>query len=120
MTTVIDQYDRKTNADLSTCGAFVVDIMKESDGLSKYRYFQDGKEVDEELRSELAYIDVKQRPKCVAADGLSVVDDVGGIGGFYDMLETLAGDDPEEKESMKTWARSLGWTGRMSKPENML
>ena len=118
--TVIDQYDRKTNADLSTCGAFVVDIMKESDGLRRYRYFQDGKEVDEELRSELAYIDVKQRPKCVAADGLSVVDDVGGIGGFYDMLETLAGDDPEEKESMKTWARSLGWTGRMSKPENIL
>ncbi len=40
--------------------------------------------------------------KCVAADGLSVVDDVGGIGGFCEMLETLAGDDPEEKESMKT------------------
>ena len=48
--TVLDQYDRKTNADLSTCGAFVVDIMKESDGLRRYRYFQDGKEVDEELR----------------------------------------------------------------------
>ena len=46
--------------------------------------------------------------------------DVGGIGGFCEMLETLAGDDPEEKESMKTWARSLGWTGRTSKPENML
>ncbi|SDB65154.1 hypothetical protein SAMN02910263_03681 [Butyrivibrio sp. INlla16] len=56
----MDKYDRKTNADLTTCKA------------------------------------------------------------FYEMLETLAGDDPEEKAETKTWARSLGWTGRMSRPGNML
>ena len=36
------------------------------------------------------------------------------------MLSTLEGDEPEEKESMRDWARGMGWTGRMSKPENIL
>ena len=56
----------------------------------------------------------------IAWDGMSLVDDVGGVGGFCEFLETINGDDPEEKKSYKTWARSLGWTGRMPKPENML
>ena len=51
---------------------------------------------------------------------MSLVDDVGGVGGFCEFLETINGDDPEEKKSYKIWARSLGWTGRMPKPENML
>ena len=49
-----------------------------------------------------------------------LVDAVGGVGGFCEFLETINGDNPEEKKSYKTWARSLGWTGRMPKPENML
>ncbi|WP_197029523.1 IS1096 element passenger TnpR family protein [Butyrivibrio sp. AE3004] len=94
--------------------------MNENDGLERYRFFNGDQAVEEDLRSELAYVDVKQHPKCVAADGSYVLDDVGGISGFYEMLETLAGDNPEEKAEIKSWARSLGWTGRMSKPENML
>ena len=39
---------------------------------------------------------------------------------FYEVLKTINGNDPEEKESMKQWAKGLGWTGRISKPENML
>jgi len=118
--TVLDKYDRKTNADLSNSSMFVVDIMTEKDRLKKNRYFQDGKEVDPELREILAYVDAKERPRCTAADGLNVVDDVGGLGGFHEMLLTLEGDDPEEKESMKEWARGMGWTGKMTKPENIL
>ena len=48
------------------------------------------------------------------------MDDVGGLGGFRDMLLALEGDDLEEKESYKEWARGMGWTGRMTKPENIL
>lgn len=118
--TVLDKYERKTNADLSNSGMFVVDIMTAKDQLNRFRYFQDGQEVSEELREVLAYVDAKERPRCTAADGLNVVDDVGGIGGFQEMLSTLEGDDPEEKESMREWARGMGWTGRMSKPENIL
>ena len=77
-------------------------------------------EVDEELREILAYVDVKESPRCTASDGLNLVDDVGGIYGFMDMLRTLEGDDEEEKRSTKAWARGLGWTGKISKVENML
>lgn len=87
--TVLDKYERKTNADLSNSGMFVVDIMTYKDQLNRFRYFQDGKEVPEELREVLAYVDAKERPRCTAADGLNVVDDVGGLGGFQDMLSTL-------------------------------
>ena len=118
--TVLDKYDRMTNADLSTSEWFVPEIIHEADKLKRYRYFQGDQEVDEELRSILAQVDAKESPRCIASDGLNVLDDVGGVGGYSDMLLVLNGDDPIEKESMKDWARGMGWTGRLSKPENML
>lgn len=118
--TVLNQYDRKTNADLTNSGWFVLDILSEADKLKNYRYFENGIEVDEELRAKLAHVDAKERPLCTVIDGLNVLDDVGGLGGYMDMLETLAGRDVEEKASMREWARGQGWTGRSSKPENYL
>ena len=48
------------------------------------------------------------------------MDDVGGIGGYIDFLRVIHGEDPDEKEDMKEWAKWMGWTGRMIKPENLL
>ena len=48
------------------------------------------------------------------------MDDVGGVGGYVNFLETIHGDNPEEAREMREWARMQGWTGRKSKPENML
>lgn len=79
-----------------------------------------GQQIDGEFLDKLRDIQRKEKPICIAWDGMSLVDDVGGVGGFCEFLETINGDDPEEKKSYKTWARSLGWTGRMPKPENML
>lgn len=62
----------------------------------------------------------KNKPLCIAADGMNLVDDCGGIYGFLRMLRTINGSDREEAREMKEWARSLGWTGRIYKPENML
>ena len=62
----------------------------------------------------------KKVPLCLAADGLCLLDDVGGVHGFVDMLRTIHGDDPAEAEEMREWARGMGWTGRMSKAEKML
>jgi hypothetical protein len=62
----------------------------------------------------------KNKPLCIASDGMNVVDDCGGIYGFLRMLRTINGKDKDEARNMKEWARSLGWTGRMYKPENML
>ena len=62
----------------------------------------------------------KNKPLCIAADGMNLVDDCGGIYGFLRMLRTINGKDKDEARDMKWWARSLGWTGRLYKPENML
>ena len=65
----------------------------------------------------------EHRPVCVFADALPVLDDVGGISGYCNMLEVLRGrelEDQEEKESLKEWAKTMGWTGRIAKPENIL
>lgn len=94
---------------------------KNKDGITTYRYFdEDENEIKGAERDRLAEVDVKKHPVCIASDGVSLVEDPGGIYGFYEMLKTLAGNDVEEKESLKQWARGLGWTGRISKPENML
>ena len=68
----------------------------------------------------LEEIVIKNKPLCIASDGMNVVDDCGGIYGFLRMLRTINGKDKDEARDMKEWARSLGWTGRMYKPENML
>lgn len=57
------------------------------------------------------------------ADGLNVMDDVGGLYGFQDFLRTINSknpDDAEEKEDLKSWAKGMGWTGRKVKAENIL
>ncbi|MBP5231669.1 MAG: hypothetical protein ILO68_08050, partial [Clostridia bacterium] len=60
----------------------------------------------------------KGQPVCVFADGLPVMDDVGGVWGYCEFLETLHDPyaDPEERE----WARDMGWTGRLKSPKNIL
>ena len=75
---------------------------------------------EKELHDLIEQVRRKQSPRCIAADGISVLDDVGGIGGFHDMLKVLEDGDPEEKEETMNWAGSLGWTGRIDKPEDML
>ena len=68
----------------------------------------------------------EERPICVAVDGLPVMDDVGGIRGYCELLEVVKGKEEtgmgvfESKEDAKEWARMMGWTGRMSKEENIL
>ncbi len=67
------------------------------------------------------------RPVVIAQDGLSVLDDVGGITGYCEFLKGTYGkeeyDGPYEygnkKESLE-WAKSLGWTGRMCNNRTML
>ena len=96
-------------------------VMNDKDGIANYRYFDEAEqEIKGEERDRLAEVDVKRSPVCIQSDGMSLVEDPGGIYGFYHMLQTIDGDDIEEKTSMKEWAKGLGWTGRLSKPENML
>ncbi len=61
-----------------------------------------------------------EKPMCVHMDGLSVLDDVGGIGGYCDFLEAIHGGDKEEAQGYRQWARSLGWTGRQVAADKLL
>lgn len=69
---------------------------------------------------EDSHVVEEKRPACVHADGLNVLDDVGGIGGYCDFLETIHGNDKEEAQSYRQWARSLGWTGRQVAPDKLV
>ena len=92
-----------------------------------YKYdYGDGWEVRITL-SDAAYTDEDKefvcqnyRPRCINKDGLSVLDDVGGMWGYRDFLVTIHEGSEEEQEETREWARYLGWTGRNVSPKNML
>ncbi len=68
----------------------------------------------------------KHRPLCIAKDGIELVDDVGGIHGFCNMLETIYDYDPldeksvREREMILSWASLMGWFGRKINPKQTL
>ena len=68
----------------------------------------------------------KHRPICIDKDGIELVDDVGGIGGFCRMLRTIYeadiynDEDMQEREEMLGWAEMMGWTGRRISPKQTL
>lgn len=98
-------------------------ILEKDDFVPEVSLFQDafGREVTGEELERILTVTRKQKPICIAWDGLKLVEDVGGIYGFCDFLKIINGPDPEEKEDNKEWAKSQGWTGRMpKKPENVL
>ncbi|MCQ2432474.1 MAG: hypothetical protein MJ175_07720 [Clostridia bacterium] len=63
----------------------------------------------------------KHAPVCVAADGLSVMDDVGGIFGYLDFLKEIHGKvKSSDSDDMLLWAKEQGWKGKPVMPEKML
>ncbi|MCK5757600.1 MAG: hypothetical protein KAH14_00795 [Clostridiales bacterium] len=61
------------------------------------------------------------RPVCIHKDGIFVLDDVGGLGGFADFLGTVyESDDKEESRSTLNWAKSLGWRDKKVSIKKML
>lgn len=93
-------------------------------------YFEEDAASDEQLR----LVSEKERPVCIAADGLSLMDDCGGIYGYIRDLQTMkdpswlarlaeTGGKPditEDPEYVSMWTKSMGWTGRAVKPGNLL
>lgn len=82
-----------------------------------------GDKVSPDLIEKLQKVVLDMAPVCVMVDGLNVMDDVGGLHGYFEFLRTVNSkrpEDLEEKENLRLWARGMGWTGRKSKAENML
>ena len=76
--------------------------------------------LEDNLADLIKKVDYKEKPECISADGLNLMDDVGGIHGYVRFLETIHGFDLDERDDMREWARGMGWTGRMRKPERIL
>ena len=75
----------------------------------------------EELKeAENSVID-KHMPVCIYKEGLSVLDDVGGLSGFAGFLGTIyEGTDKEEATDSRKWARSQGWRAEKLSLNKML
>ena len=83
-------------------------------------YNQKNQPVSDEIRKQIAQVATTCRPLCIFADGLNVMDDVGGIPGFCSFLASIHEGSQNDKEGQLAWARSQGWTGRKIPPERML
>lgn len=53
----------------------------------------------------------EHRPVCIHKDGVFLLDDVGGLSGFADFLGTVyESEDKNERDELRAWAKSLGWS----------
>ena len=74
----------------------------------------------------LQEVAIKHRPVCIQKDGIELVDDVGGIHGFCEMLQTIyecdmnSEESSEERENILGWADMMGWSGRKISPKQTL
>mgnify|MGYP000901080350 FL=1 len=75
----------------------------------------------EELEEAKETVITKHKPVCINKDGISLIDDAGGLGGFADLLGTLyESDDKEESTNTLIWARSLGFNTKKISNKMML
>lgn len=102
---------------------------------------------EEAVDRAAAAVCTENRPVCIAADGLPVLDDVGGFDGYIqflrginreeewaywakraaregadkeDLLEYIPDNGEFDGEDTLEWGWSQGWTGRMNRPEKLL
>ena len=76
---------------------------------------------DYELEEAKDTVLEKHKPVCLNKDGLSVLDDVGGMSGFADLLGVIyEGENNEEKTNARTWSKSQGWSAIKKSIKTML
>lgn len=59
----------------------------------------------------------------VAADGLPLIEDVGGVSGYLDFIKGIHGLDSDiydDKEDSLKWAKGQGWTGKIGNIRTLL
>ena len=76
--------------------------------------------IEGEEAADITKVMLYAKPECIAVDGLPVMDDVGGPYGYISFLQDLHEGEPEEREENRTWAKGMGWTGRMPKAKSVL
>ena len=101
-------------------GFVIVPATKERYLESTEGYDHHNRPVIKEIRRQIAQVITSNRPLCIFADGLNVMDDVGDISGFCHFLVSIHEGSQDEKEKQLAWARGQGWTGRKMLPERIL
>lgn len=81
---------------------------------------KDGKKIRGALYRAVRRAEMEKMPSCIAAEGLPMVENVGGISGYFDFIRNIYRGDEEMASSLREWARGLGWKGIVGKPENIL
>ena len=91
---------------------------------------ENGTITEDEFLEAKSTVIKEYRPVCVHQDGICLVDDVGGLRGFIDMLRILYESnkrnepsnpyDPDTKENTRAWARGMGWSARRISNKQML
>ena len=81
---------------------------------------RDGKKIRGARWRAVRRAEMEKMPSCIAAEGLPLVEDVGGIHGYFDFIRSIYRGDDETAASYREWARGLGWKGVVGKPENIL
>ncbi|SDC50489.1 IS1096 element passenger TnpR family protein [Geotoga petraea] len=76
---------------------------------------------EEELKESKEIVVKKHKPVCINKEGLSVFDDVGGLGGFADFLGAIyEGWLREQRADLRVWAKSLGWSAAKVSNDKMI
>lgn len=120
--TCLDGYYINDFWDYPNENGVVLAIADDKKAVQDWDFFdcREHKKITGDLAETLRSVSDKKTPVCIYSDGLALLDDVGGIGGFVEMLKTLHGNDQEEAASMREWANGQGWFGKSVKVENML
>ena len=64
------------------------------------------------LRSGLEKVAATKLPLCIAADGIDLFDDIGGVDGYFSFLRALYGKNKNEAMHMRELAEAYGWRGK--------
>lgn len=110
-----------TNHELTQSDTLINHSGKIEDFLKSQKAFdKNNQKVNQVLARKIATVHYERKPICINVDGLSVMDDVGGIHGYVNFLKTIHGKNEDKKEELKDWAKWMGWTGRINKPATLL
>lgn len=80
--------------------------------------YLEGRVTSSEMKEAIRSVLILARPRVIAADGLPLIEDVGGVYGFIDFFK---GDEMyEDEEESLDWARGNGWSGKMGNLKTLL
>lgn len=101
-------------------GGIIVPVSDKQVLADKTAFDMNNQKLGKAMALKVATVAMKKKPVGLEVDGLSLMDDVGGIHGYIDFLRVIHEGEQEEKDDMKEWAKWMGWTGRMTQPESLL